>query len=272
MSGAGEDLRSWEALADGWAEWANNNDNRLFNLDPAHLALAGEVAGKRVLDAGCGEGRFARMLAERGATVTAFDFSPRMIEHARAAGAANPLGIEYLVADMTDLSRFADGGFDLAVAYLSLIDVPDYAQALSEIARVLRPQGTLQFSIVHPCFLPPGATWEPRKPGMIPIRDADKLYKKIDNYFPARELRFRMWPTAPVETINYHRPLSDYAHACRAAGLLIRDIVEPVPAAEVLAQRDYLRENLRALTMMIFDCVKGGPEAPRRPAQESIRT
>jgi 2-polyprenyl-3-methyl-5-hydroxy-6-metoxy-1,4-benzoquinol methylase len=251
-----EDLRSWEALADGWVEWANNNDNRLFNLDPAHLALLGDVKGKRVLDAGCGEGRFARMMAERGARVTAFDFSPRMIEHARAAEASSPLGIEYLVADMTDLSQFTDGTFDLVVAYLSLIDVPGYERALMEMARVLRTGGELHFSIVHPCFLPPDATWEPRKPGMIPIRDADKLYKKIDNYFPAREVRFRMWPTAPAETINYHRPLSDYAHACRSAGLLIRDIIEPVPAAEVLAQRDYLRENLRAPTMMLFDCVK----------------
>jgi 2-polyprenyl-3-methyl-5-hydroxy-6-metoxy-1,4-benzoquinol methylase len=251
-----EDLRSWEALAEGWAEWVNHNDTRTFILDPAHLALLADVRGKRVLDAGCGEGRFARMLAERGAKVTAFDFSPRMIEHARAAETASPLGIEYLVVDMTNLSRFASETFDIVVAYLSIIDVPDYERALMEIARVVRNGGELHFSIVHPCFLPPVASWEPRKPGMIPIRDADKLYKKIDNYFPAREVRFRMWPTAPAETINYHRPISDYAHACRNAGLLIRDIIEPVPTPEILAERDYLREHVRAPGMMLFDCVK----------------
>jgi hypothetical protein len=134
--------------------------------------------------------------------------------------------------------------------------VPDYAQALREIARVLPPGGAFQFSIVHPCFLMPHARWEPIKPGVVPVRNEDKLYKRVDNYYPARAVRFKMWPTAPVETINYHRPVSDYAHACRAAGLLIRDIIEPVPAADVLAQRDYLRENLRAPTMMLFDCVK----------------
>ena len=75
-----DDLRSWDALADGWSEWVHHNDNRLYVLDPAHLQKIGDVTGKRVLDAGCGEGRFARMLAERGAKVTAFDFSPRMIE------------------------------------------------------------------------------------------------------------------------------------------------------------------------------------------------
>jgi SAM-dependent methyltransferase len=251
-----EDLSSWDALADGWSEWVHSNGTRLFMLDPAHLQALGDVAGKRVLDAGCGEGRFARMMAERGAKVTAFDFSPRMIELAVNAEAEKPLGIEYFVADMTDLSRFSDGTFDVAVAYLSLIDVPDYERALDEFRRTLRPGGSFQFSIVHPCFLSPDATWEPRKPGTIPIFDKDKLYKKIDNYFPAREVRFKMWPTAPVETINYHRPLSDYAHACRKAGLLICDIVEPVPSEDVLAQRDYLRENLRAPTMMLIDCVK----------------
>ncbi len=251
-----EDLRSWDALADGWSEWVHHNDTRLFMLDPAHLQALGAAAGKHILDAGCGEGRFARMMAERGANVTAFDFSPRMIELATKAETEKPLGIDYLVADMTDLAQFTDESFDIAVAYLSLIDVPDYERVLVEVARTLRPAGSFQFSIVHPCFNPAIATWEPRKPGTIPIMDKDKLYKKIDNYFPAREVRFKMWPTAPVETINYHRPISDYGRACRKAGLLIRDIIEPVPTPEILAERDYLREHVRAPGMMLFDCVK----------------
>ena len=251
-----EDLHSWDALADGWAQWVNHNQTRTILLDPAHLEAAGDVSGKRVLDAGCGEGRFARMLAERGAQVTAFDFSPRMIELAQEVEAKQPLGIEYVVADMTDLSQLVGESFDLVVAYLCLIDVPDCDSALREIARVLRPRGVFQFSVVHPCFLVPDASWEPRNPGTFPIWDKDKLYKKVDNYFPAREIRFKMWPTAPVETINYHRTLTDYAHALRAAGLLIRDIVEPVPPEDVMAKMDYLRENLRAPTMMLFDCVK----------------
>jgi 2-polyprenyl-3-methyl-5-hydroxy-6-metoxy-1,4-benzoquinol methylase len=251
-----EDLRAWNALADGWSEWVHHNDNRTYVLDPAHLAQAGDVSGKQVLDAGCGEGRFARMLAERGAHVTALDFSPRMIEIAQGIEEKQPLGIDYLVADMTDLTRFAGESFDLVVAYLSVIDVPDYEPALREIARVMRPDASFQFSVVHPCFMPPGATWEPVKPGTIPVTNDNKKYKKIDGYFPSRELRFKMWPTAPVETINYHRTLTDYALDLRAAGLLIRDIKEPYPTEEVMAQRDYLREYYRAPAMMLIDCVK----------------
>jgi SAM-dependent methyltransferase len=250
------DLDNWNALADGWSEWVHFNENRRFVLDPAHLEQIGDISGKRVLDAGCGEGRFARMLSERGAKVTAIDFSPRMIEIATGIEKKSPLGIDYMVADMTDLSRFTDSSFDNAVAYLSIIDVPDYERALTEIARVLRPGGTFQFSLVHPCFLMPDARWEPVKPGIVPIRDEDKAYKRVDNYYPAREVRFRMWPTAPVETINYHRPLSNYAHACRSAGLFIRDILEPYPSEGILAERNWLRQFLRAPDMMLIDCVK----------------
>jgi 2-polyprenyl-3-methyl-5-hydroxy-6-metoxy-1,4-benzoquinol methylase len=247
---------SWDRIADGWAEWVRTNQARVHVLDAAHLALVGSIDGLRVLDAGCGEGRFARMLAERGAVVTGIDLAPRMIEIARETEAANPLGVKYHLADMADLSSFEAGSFDLAVAYVSLVDVPAYEQAMTEIARVLRPAGRFLFSIVHPCFCPPGAAWEPRKPDMIPIRDVDKLYKKIDNYFPPAEIRFRMWPTAPAETVNYHRPLSHYARAVRDAGLAIRDIDEPTPDPALAEERDYLREWFRAPPFIIFDCVK----------------
>jgi SAM-dependent methyltransferase len=253
-----EGAEGWEAIADGWAERIRTGTDqaRQFVLDPPHLAIAGDVAGLRVLDAGCGEGRFARMLAERGAKVTAFDLSERMIEHARSYEVDKPLGIEYLVLDMAELGPLADATYDMAVAYLSIIDVLDYERAILEIARVLKPGGRFAFSIVHPAFGEPVAQWEPRVPGTVPIMDRDKLYKKADNYFPAREVRFRMWPTAPTETINYHRPLSDYAHTVREAGMHIVDIHEPVPAEEVLEQRDHLREHKRLPFFMIIECVK----------------
>jgi len=257
---AEEGAASWEAIADGWAERVRTKTDwaRPVLLDKPHLELAGDVSGLRVLDAGCGEGRFARMLAERGAKVTGVDLSEKMIGHARNAEAEQPLGIDYGIEDMCDLS-FEDGEFQLVVAYLSIIDVEDYEQALSEMARVLAPGGRLVFSLIHPCFSPPIWGWEPRKPGIIPMRDKDRLFRKVDNYFPATEIRFRMWPTAPAETINYHRPISEYAHACRDRGLLIRDIVEPTPDPALAEQIDYLKGEFRAPTFIIFDCLKEKP-------------
>jgi SAM-dependent methyltransferase len=251
---------AWEAIADGWAEMmalkSGPAQSRELLLDDAHLRLLGDLSGTLVLDAGCGEGRFARKMRDLGAEVTAFDLSERMIANARKHEADSPLGIDYQLADMTDLSRWPDASFDVVLSYLSIIDVEDYTAAINEIGRVLKPGGQFLFSIVHPCFAPPGATWEPRTPGTIPIWDKDKLYKKIDGYFPARELRFKMWPTAPAMTVNYHRPITEYATTLRHAGFLMRDIDEPVPTEEVLKHRDDLREFLRAPYFMIFDCVK----------------
>ncbi len=257
MSGD-EGTRLWDALADGWAERVrtNTDQNRTLVLDPEHLRLLGDVSGKTVLDAGCGEGRFARMLAERGAQVTGIDISARMIDLARTEEDTRPLGIEYIATDMADLSMLSSETFDLAVAYVSLLDIEQYETAIAEVARVLKPAARFIFSLVHPCFMTPGSSWEPKRPGMIPLMDDDKLYKKVDHYRPSRPYRFRMWPTAPAETINFHRTLTDYAHACRDAGLLIRDIHEPVPDDDTLSQRPYLKDWIRAPYFIIFECVK----------------
>jgi SAM-dependent methyltransferase len=253
-----EGAAAWEAIADGWAERVRTNTDwvRPLILDRPHLELLGDVRGKRILDAGCGEGRFARMLAERGALVTAVDLSARMITNATALERENPLGIDYRHQSMCNLSDMESRSFDAAVAYLSLLDVADDHGALREIARVLKDRGRFSFSVVHPCFYTPDSAWEPRKPGTIPLRDADKLYRKVDGYFPSRELRFRMWPTAPAETINYHRTITDISRATLDAGFMIRRIVEPLPDAELAERLDYLKEHSRAPGMMIFDCVK----------------
>ena len=61
--------QAWDQIADAWAERVRTgtDHNRVHVLDPATLDLLGDLTGKRVLDAGCGEGRFARMMAMRGA-------------------------------------------------------------------------------------------------------------------------------------------------------------------------------------------------------------
>jgi ubiquinone/menaquinone biosynthesis C-methylase UbiE len=91
----------------------------------------------RVLEVGCGMGDFAeRMARELDAEVVATDLSARMVELSRARG------LEARWADVQDLP-FADGEFDCAVANWMLYHVPDLDRALRELARVLRPGGTL---------------------------------------------------------------------------------------------------------------------------------
>src|ERR1700741_3403853 len=112
------------------------------------------VHGLCGLDIGCGEGSNTRKLVRLGASMLAIDVAPTFIRYARDAERAEPLGIAYLVADATDLP-FVSASFDFATAFMSMMDMANHGGALCEAARVLRPGGFLQFSLLHPCFVPP---------------------------------------------------------------------------------------------------------------------
>ena len=112
------------------------------------------IAGLHGLDIGCKEGSNTRELVQRGARMLALAMSPTFLRHTRAAEAAEPLGIRFVLADAVCVP-FAGGAFDFVTASMSLMDMPDQAAALAETFRVLRPGGFLQFSILHPCFMPP---------------------------------------------------------------------------------------------------------------------
>ncbi|MGE3916851.1 MAG: methyltransferase domain-containing protein [Hyphomicrobiaceae bacterium] len=106
------------------------------------LELIGDVAGKRVLEVGCGDGALAVELARRGARVTGIDGSPRMIEAARDSAAAAGVAIE-LTTGPAEALPLADGSFDLIVAQTILCFVADGSPAFAEIGRVLAPGGRL---------------------------------------------------------------------------------------------------------------------------------
>jgi SAM-dependent methyltransferase len=133
----------------GEREWTRFEDGRTPGPSIAiHTrTLEGYVRpGDRVLDAGCGPGRFTLELLRLGAHVTALDISPGQLELLRA----RVPDVEAMVGDITDLSRFADEAFDVTVCFggpLSYV-VDRAEQAVTELARVTRPGGHLLVSVM----------------------------------------------------------------------------------------------------------------------------
>ena len=108
------------------------------------------MAGRRILDAGCGSGPLFAALRDRGAIVTGFDKSAGMLELARRR-----LGddADLQVADLGRPLPFPDGAFDDVIASLVLHYLEDWGPALAELRRVLKPGGRLIVSVDHPFAL-----------------------------------------------------------------------------------------------------------------------
>lgn len=126
-------LNDYDSFAEAYTtETEDNLINGYYNR-PAILVLAGDVAGRRILDAGCGSGPLMAALRDRGAIVTGFDRSTSMLELARRR-----LGddADLQVADLSSPLPFPDSAFDDVIASLVLHYLQDWGAALTELRRV----------------------------------------------------------------------------------------------------------------------------------------
>ncbi len=175
------------------------------------------IHGRRfatALDVGCGEGRFCRMLQAAGISTVGIDPTEELLRQARRR---DPKG-DYRIGRAEALG-FPDRSFDLVVSYLSLIDIGDIDRAVAEMARVLRPRGTLLIANLT-SFATAGADggWQPDSDG--------RLHFCIDHYLDERA-EWVSWRGIRVK--NWHRPLCRYMTLLLGAGLTLTHFDEPAP-------------------------------------------
>jgi len=233
--------QEWLNLAPAWIKEAREgvNANRTGLLDQPMLEACGSVEGLRILECGCGEGRFCRLLVERGAAyVLSLDLCVPMVEAARELQAERD---EYRVADAQDLSFVGDGTFDLAVSYLNQCDLPDFEANNREMFRVLKPGGRFVVANLHPMLSAVGACHR--------TEDGKKPHVIVDRYFEESE---RDWMIMGVEVTNFHRSLSTYVRSFLNAGFSITDIIEPTVTAEQVKAYPQLEDELRVPNFIIY--------------------
>lgn len=209
----------YELFADEFAEHARDGLYNAHYDRPTCLALLGDVAGKRVLDAACGPGLYAEELLRRGAHVVGFDQSPRMVDICRSRAGQG----EFRVHDLGDpIGWLPDASVDLALCALAIEYVDDRVAALSELRRVLRPGGALVLSRQHPT-----GDWLRHGGSYFDVRVVQETWSK--------GWSVRYW-LAPLQTT---------CEEIYQAGFLIERLVEPRPAPEAAAidPEDYERLN-----------------------------
>ncbi len=197
---------------------------RKILTDPWVVPFCGELQGKTLLDIGCGEGRFCRMMAALGANPVGIDPTLALIEEA----ARRDVGRAY-VRSSGERLPFGNCTFDIAVFYLTLIDIPDFRNAIREAARVLRPGGRLVSA-----NLAGHATTSASAAGWVRDENGNRVSFPIDHYLDEYSV-ICSWKDIVIH--NWHRPMSAYMECYLEEGLLLRRFVEPAPTA------DQIRDN-----------------------------
>ena len=229
-----EEVREfWNRVADDWEIQVGDegDSNRRLNSDPVLWQLTGDVRGMDVLDVGCGTGYLSRKLKDRGADVTGIDLSEKMI---RIAQAKHP-DITFHVDSCSELKTIESESFDMAVGNYVLMDTPDLEGPMEALRRVLRTGGSAVLVFSHPCF--------PQGRAEVSKDNDDITYSWSFSYFERTKCVDPPWAHFTSDFIWFHRPLSDYWRAFKAAGFEVTDLLEP----RLTESRSHLAENERKL-------------------------
>jgi SAM-dependent methyltransferase len=195
---------------------------------PAVLSLAGDVRGKRVLDAGCGPGRHAGKLLAKGADVTGIDISEEMVniarEHCLQQG-------RFFQADF-ERTEFEAGAFDLIIASLSLMYARDIRPVIKKFGDWLTPDGRLVFSLYHPV----------------------RFFQKIAdfNFSKSRKVWIHL-EGCDVTVFNYYHPMEKYFDALQESGFEVKKLVEPVLSRRY---KGWPEDNYRVPRSLIIEARK----------------
>jgi len=234
----------WDDHATAYAEAVARRERALppgVGMDAALtilLDLLGDVRGRAVLDAGCGEGYLARILAARGAQVTGIDLSPGLIAIARERDPQH--AIAYRVADLSHPLPDLAEHFDALGSYLVLDDVADHWGFATILAALTRPGGRAVLALNNPY--------------------SSVVRGHLSDYFAdgARATYGGMSATLGREVGYYHRTLAEYLAAFLASGWQLAALVDvPAPPRDDLPLPPGSRFPF--FTVLAFDKPRGAP-------------
>ena len=239
--------RYWNSNADAWTKLARAGYDvyRDYLNTPAFFDMLPDVKGLCGLDIGCGEGHNTRLLAKRGARVTAIDVSEVFITYAKQHEEEQPLGIDDRIASAVELP-FDGDTFDFATGFMSFMDIPEIDRVLTEAYRVLKPGAFLQFSITHPCFDTPHRRNVRNEDGLVYSAEVGDYFHDLDG-----QVSEWIFGAAPPEarkdlpkfkTPRYTRTLSQWFNLLIDIGFVLELVREPCPSDETVRRCHHMQD------------------------------
>lgn len=232
-----ENIKSWNKIAREYDKLITRGDFfREQLLNPTVNALLPYLNGKRILDAGCGQGYLAHAMHTKGASVIGIDAAENLIKIAKEHYTESD-SLAFSVHDLKKPLTFFNGSFDGVIANMVLMDFDPIEGTMNELGRITKAGGFFIFSILHPIFIC-GAV---RKNFSELLRRESPHYE-LKRYASPFAKKWRVHTTSH-DTDIYHRPIEYYVHTLREAGFCITDIREPVLSAN-LVKKNKLSEKL----------------------------
>lgn len=230
MKDRGSDFYENEANFEKYMErrkWQENANDTLEK--PVMLELIGDVAGKHILDLGCGDARFAAELLSKehlGATYTGIEGSVNMVQVANESVKGMNARIEQ--AFMEDWI-YPHGVYDLVISRLAIHYIEDVDSLFRNIYDTLKENGTFVFSVEHPVIT---STLQP---------SGTRTDWIVDQYF-VEGFREQQWLGGSVKKM--HRSIESYYMALQRAGFHVQHLRESAPQRPYFVNEEtYLRRQ-----------------------------
>ena len=189
----------------GWGEW---------QISERELQVLGEVAGKDVLELGCGAAQWSIHLARAGARIVALDNSEKQLEHARLL--MGETGVDFpLVHATAEAVPLPDASFDIVFCDHGAMTFADPFRTVPEAARLLRSGGLFAFSMLSPFAW---VCWD---------EGADEVRPQLAGAY------FGMHREETADgAVQFNLPYGEWIRLFRHSGLAVEDLVEPQPGPE----------------------------------------
>lgn len=221
----------WDQNASFWDEKmsGDGNDFQRILVHPACERLLNLQPGETVLEIACGNGIFARRMAQAGAHVIATDFSTQLLARARARTTEHTDRIEYRLVDATREEQILALGsqrFDAAACNQAIMDMTEIDPLMRGIRQVVKPGGRFVFSLSHPCFNQAGMTFNVEET-TIDGKTVTTYAIKITKYLHNRPQKGIGIVGQPVTQYYFDRPLHILLNSCFQAGMVLDGLEEP---------------------------------------------